>query len=243
MFQVPIRIGAINDTGYGAAFDGRISCVQIYDEAFNPATIFSKKYCPDAPESLHAPACPDGLIAYEDQCFKIQTEPKLLGEAEASCLPEEDAPYKSQLMWADNPKILHHFVHMVKEKSGLDLIYVGLSDFEGDGSFTDSFGANLTASQSLLFHPDKGRGWEVGMAHIEDNGYLSTKDLIEPFPYVCSSTSRVEEPDNECPKGFYPYRGKCLYPNATQLTYDDAMVSVYFKNYFNYSSYFLPLTV
>ncbi len=137
VFDVPIRIAGLNDTGGGAGFDGKISCIQIYDEALDLATVHYKKECPDASEQIHTDPCPKGYDYYEGQCYHVSINPKKFSNAEVSCLPDSESKYKFQLLWTENPKILHHFISIINEKTDFDTMFVGLSDKDFDGEFED----------------------------------------------------------------------------------------------------------
>ncbi len=139
MFSSTIRIGASNRTAsFNRGFDGFLSCVQMFSEALDPATIHWKKYCPDMDqkeEVLREP-CNPGHHFYDGQCYWISKEEKTYREAEVACLPKEFDSYRSQLMWTDNPKIWHHIAHLVQKETGQDKFFAGASMMERDGVFT-----------------------------------------------------------------------------------------------------------
>ncbi len=78
---------------------------------------------------------------------------------------------------------------------------------------------------STLFVADESVAGECGIADIKNEGYLSTCECNKKLPYVCASVPLDKKPDYSCPKGFYPYRGKCLYPHGESITYDEAVVT------------------
>ncbi len=65
---------------------------------------------------------------------------------------------------------------------------------------------------------------QCGIVDINRVGYLSIGDCGQSLPFVCSSAPLYAEPDFGCPKGFVPYRDKCLYSDPRQLNYVQAQV-------------------
>ncbi len=242
IFKGPLRIGSRPDPEK-ESFDGRISCLQIYDDALDQATVHYKSTCKDADSSLlKTSPCTDGYDYYEGQCYYVSLSKDTFSKAEVKCLPKVDSLYRSQLLWTENPKVWHHFATIVKEKTGSSMFHAGISDQDNDGFFETrynyitvlnlvvslfrihSLGENITLAESKSFIEAKSRSGECGVVDVQDAGYLSTGDCEKKLPYVCSSQPLDAKPDFDCPKGFFSFKNKCLYPDQRRLTYDDAMV-------------------
>ena len=76
--------------------------------------------------------------------------------AEMRCLPGQDDPYESQLMYTENPRHWAHVANLAKkkwEKLELDadpIFWAGFSDRAGDGFGTTSFGDNITLATTEI---------------------------------------------------------------------------------------------
>jgi len=50
-------------------------------------------------------------------------------------------------------------------------------------------------------------------------------DCSMQYYFACETTPLSLPPDYPCPKGFYPYKDKCLAPSQAQMDFDTATVS------------------
>ena len=151
MFTNKVRIGANNRTGHGKGFDGKISCIQMFPKALDQAAIHFKKYCPDAENysqiSLTKPAkrnnpnrkpCNERSHYYDGICYDISVLefPETFSNAEVECLPVLYSSYRRQLVWTENPRVWHHIASQVKNKTGKERFFIGLSDMDNNGIYT-----------------------------------------------------------------------------------------------------------
>ncbi len=225
MLDTPIQIG--NNRDMDSSFSGGVSCIQFFEEALDEATAHYKSKCKDLlPTSLTQPEpCPDDWIFYDGQCYLVSLSKEVFSKAEVKCLPNVNSDYNSRLTWTENPKVWHHLSVLVKAKTGSTSYFAGISDQDDDGFFENSYGSNVSLSSSALFIQDQSLSGECGVVKMENNGYLSTASCLSNLPYVCTTEPSSVKTDYGCPKGFYPYRGKCFLPREESITYDAAMVS------------------
>ena len=102
-----------------AAFDGSISCLQIFDYAMDPATVHLKKYCPDIPEKQEQ-LCPPAYSYFDGTCYGVQylQGPLTFPQTEVACLPQPDSPYEKRLAWTENLEHWDFMVFLAKEQTG-----------------------------------------------------------------------------------------------------------------------------
>ncbi len=134
MFETPLYIGS--NPGAETSFSGSLSCFQLFDEALDQATIYHKRKCLEVESSLsREKPCPDGWYFYDGSCYLISLSKDSFSKAESKCLPHIDSDYNSQLLWTENPKVLHHLATLVKTKTGSTSFFVGISDQDEDGFY------------------------------------------------------------------------------------------------------------
>jgi hypothetical protein len=123
----------------GSPFDGSISCLQVYVDALDPATINWKKHCPDLPVAKQATPCPVGYNYFDGQCYKVAATQATFSQAEVQCLPEKNSPYRSQLMWTENLKHWDHVAKLVEDETSVTSFWAGISDRDKDGYFVTRY--------------------------------------------------------------------------------------------------------
>ena len=70
---IKIQIGGRNPSVQSDnAFQGSISCLQVYDVALNEAQIARKMNCPDADPMTKSRPCPPGFKSHQDACYKVK---------------------------------------------------------------------------------------------------------------------------------------------------------------------------
>ena len=221
VFKSPITLGAHDIGSTTKPFDGSISCVQFYDYVLDPATIQLKKNCPDLPEEFKVSPCLENYFHYDGMCYKISDAALTYEKAEMLCLPETSSDYKTQLMYSDNPKTNEYIVQKVKAQHGEDSFWVGISDRDVDTFYTTSYGTNITSSDKIFKDSPE---FPCGIVKNDGVGHISTTSCDSENYFVCSMKPLYAKPDYDCPKGFTPYRGKCLYPNRVVLNYASAQL-------------------
>ena len=206
-----------------AAFDGSISCLQIFDYSMDPATVHLKKYCPDIPEKQEQ-LCPSAYSYFDGICYGVQYSQGALTfpQAEVACLSQPDSPYEKRLAWTENLEHWDFMVFLAKEQTGKTSIWAGISDRDEDTFYVNSLGTNITA-ESDLFSDSMDPSMTCGVVEYGDNGYVKTDKCINENIAVCMTKPMYSPPDYNCPSGFYPYRDTCLYPYIRQETFDEAM--------------------
>ena len=127
------------------AFDGSISCLQIFDFYMDPATMHYMKNrpCPRVDEDGNTvepdSPCPENYQHYDGECFKILSDQYVFSQAEVICLPDTKSPHRSQLIVSDNLRLLNHVSEKVKAKTSLKSYWIGLSDRDQNGVFRSRY--------------------------------------------------------------------------------------------------------
>ena len=136
---------AASDESTTPAFDGSISCLQIFDFYMDPATMHYMKNrpCPRVdkdgnPVEPDSP-CPENYQHYDGECFKILSDQYVFSQAEVICLPDTKSPYRSQLIVSNNLRLLNHVSEKVKAKTSLKSYWIGLSDRDQNGVFRSRY--------------------------------------------------------------------------------------------------------
>lgn len=149
-----VMIGADFNSSSGVeAFDGSISCLQIYDKALNPPTVSLKKTCPDIPVEYTHSQCSHDSYYYDGWCYKLSVREAGFAQAELMCMPDPNSPYESQLMFIENPKHWDYVAKLVADNYGSLSLWAGISDRDEDGFFASSFGENLTSFSPIFAQP------------------------------------------------------------------------------------------
>ncbi len=206
------------------AFDGLISCFQIFDYGMTPAMIEYKKFCPDLP--VKKSPCTPGYEFFDGYCYMVKQNELPYTQADAACIPPKDSLWESRLAWTSKLEHFDFISYLAKEQLGATSVWVGASDRDADTFFVNSLATNITAT-SELFHADIDPSLQP-CVHVNfgDGGYLRTDKCKLEKAVVCMSRPIFTQPDFPCPYDFFPYRDKCLSPDQRQSTYDDAMVKL-----------------
>jgi hypothetical protein len=170
VFKQPVWLGGnININITDKPFHGSISCLQVYDYALDAATLTLKKLCPDIPSEQLMTPCPQGYVFFDDWCYKIALTQASYAQAEVLCLPDKDSPYKTQLMWTENPIHWDYVGRLVELDTTYTAFWAGISDRDEDTFFSSSFGDNVTSSSAIFLNPGA-QASLCGMAKKGDNG-------------------------------------------------------------------------
>lgn len=117
-------------------FEGGISCVQIYNAFLNEAQIHIRKNC-SVVESAKSAKCPQNYEYFDGQCYMISSKRNNFAAAEASCLPDKESRYRSQMAFPPNRQHRDYLARKVFALYGTYHMWVGLDNRAGRNEWQD----------------------------------------------------------------------------------------------------------
>ncbi len=206
-------------------FRGAVGCVQIYPAALSASAIALHKECEETASVHKSPHCPDSYSHFEGKCYKVSSVESDFMTAELSCMPFPiNSLYRTQLMWSADRLHLDFVARLVYAKHSKYDYWVGLDNREAGANWTTSYGeAEITPADDLWLNGNPGSE-KCAKTVAVDEGYITSADCTEKRPFVCSTISLDQEPNNICPKDHLPYKGKCFRPSSVKKNYAQATV-------------------